>query len=100
MNQDLSAVLDDIEELLDGQQDVRDGPGGEQLPNMAMTLLGALREARAKASAIPKGWKLEARDGGIAVTHPDLGGYFARFEPDNIASTVLHRLAEALLAHG
>lgn len=39
-------VLNDIEEFLEDQQDVRDGPDGEQLPNKAMSLLSALAQAR------------------------------------------------------
>jgi ElaB/YqjD/DUF883 family membrane-anchored ribosome-binding protein len=43
--QDLQAVLDEIEEFLDDQQDVRDGEDGP-LPNKAMTLLAELRRCR------------------------------------------------------
>lgn len=48
---DRDAVLDEIEEFLEGQQDVRDGPDGEQLPNRAMSLLSALQAARQSAGA-------------------------------------------------
>lgn len=49
MNQRLAAVLDEIDEFLEDQEDVRDGSDGP-LPNKAMTLLNELRTARALRS--------------------------------------------------
>lgn len=42
----LAAVLDELEEFLEGQQDVVDGSYGEQRPNRAMSLLADLQRAR------------------------------------------------------
>lgn len=48
---------------------------------------------------IPDGWRLRRDERGIAVEHPKLGGWFAT--PDrreDIANTILYRLANDLLA--
>jgi hypothetical protein len=53
----LDDVLEEIEEFLEDQQDVRDGADGQQLPNKAMSLLMDLQDARrntAKRSEIPQ----------------------------------------------
>jgi hypothetical protein len=42
----LDDVLEEIEEFLEDQQDVRDGADGQQLPNKAMSLLMDLQDAR------------------------------------------------------
>lgn len=42
----MDLVLDEIEEFLEGQEDVVDGPYGEPHANRAMQLLAALRMAR------------------------------------------------------
>lgn len=83
----LDAVLDEIDELLEDQQDVRDGADGP-LPNKAMSLLAELRAARAlrsESAPIPKHLVLVSRsfleatpcpnkacsDGSIISTGPD-----------------------------
>lgn len=48
----LAAVLDDIEEFLEGQQDVVDGSYGEPRPNRAMSLLSELQVARVPAGTL------------------------------------------------
>jgi hypothetical protein len=51
MDPRLAALLDEIEEFLDGQQDVVDGDDGVPQPNRAMLLLATLTEVRALVSA-------------------------------------------------
>ena len=46
----LNDVLDEIEEFLEGQQDVVDGSYGAAYPNRAMTLAAEIDAAIAKAS--------------------------------------------------
>lgn len=40
------ALLDEIDDFLEDQEDIRDGENGEQLPNKAMSLLTSLRYLR------------------------------------------------------
>lgn len=45
LSADLQDVLGEIEAFLQDQHDIRDGEGGQQLPNKAMALSIALKEA-------------------------------------------------------
>lgn len=45
LNAELQDVLGEIEAFLQDQHDIRDGAGGQQLPNKAMALSTALKEA-------------------------------------------------------
>lgn len=40
------ALLDEIDDFLEDQEDIRDGAEGEQLPNKAMSLLTSMRYLR------------------------------------------------------
>jgi hypothetical protein len=44
----LEAVLDEVEDFLEGQVDVVDGSYGEPAPNRAMSLMTEIQEARGK----------------------------------------------------
>ena len=53
-------------------------------------------------NCFPEGWKIridDARKQAI-VTHPNIGGYAAEDNPQNIAGTVLYWLAVALVRSG
>lgn len=45
LSADLQDVLGEIEAFLQDQHDIRDGAGGQQLPNKAMSLSIALKQA-------------------------------------------------------
>ena len=51
MHSHLVFVLNEIEEFLEGQQDVVDGSYGEPHPNRAMTLLAELQQERKRLHA-------------------------------------------------
>ncbi len=44
------------------------------------------------------GWQIERREDRIVVQHPTVGGYAARADDENIASTILYHLAASCLA--
>lgn len=53
LNDDLCDLLERVEEFLDGQVDVIDGPGGQPLPDEAMRLSADIKDVLSRLAANP-----------------------------------------------